>query len=412
MSIRYGAVGVWVVALSLLCGLSMDGLCGDAGNDPIVESAVVSSQSYVGHENEIDSDHLVRTYPALMGTRLDDCQTCHTAGTVHEKRGNRIEAVELNPCSYCHLIPYPEDQYVQGVPSSYHETLNPFGAAYMNAGRSEAAILAIRDADSDGDGYSNDRELTGGFYPGDSTSLPGQPVAPYVTYEFSDLVALRAHDQFLLMNSHKQKFDNYTRYVGVRVKDILADAGAAVEVGGSITFIAPDGFAKDFDYDAIYSAYPAGIYYPNLAPGDFEDPGQGFVTYPPADRIPDGVAEGAAIPGEQWLMVAYERDGAGLDKSYLDPASGTLEGEGPYRNIVPQSRPGSPDRGSRHSPSGYEDGWDYDDDKDHNAGSCVRGVVAIRVNPLPEGYEEFDWKNGGFSLLEKRQLLIYGAGIE
>ena len=38
--------------------------------------------------------------------------------------------------------------------------------------------------------------------------------------------------------------------------------------------------------------------------------------------------------------------------------------------------------------------------------------VAIRVNPLPEGYEEFDWKNGGFSLLEKRQLLIYGAGIE
>ena len=58
-----------------------------------------------------------------------------------------------------------------------------------------------------------------------------------------------------------------------------------------------------------------------------------------------------------------------------------------------------------------EDGYDYDDEKDHNAGLCVRGLVAVRVNPMPEGYEEFDWKNGGYSLLEKSQIIVYGAGI-
>jgi hypothetical protein len=87
-----------------------------------------------------------------------------------------------------------------------------------------------------------------------------------------------------------------------------------------------------------------------------------------------------------------------------------LNGEGPYRVVVPQSRPGAPDRGSSF-PTDHNDGWDYDSGKDHNAGLCVRGVVAIRINPLPAGYEEFDWKNGGWALIEKRQLLVYGAGV-
>lgn len=412
MRTNWSFVGVMLMTVMLLCGASFVAGCSDDDDDNVTGSEVVSSQSYAGHENDADSNYLVRAYPALVGTRLDDCQTCHTAGTVYEEDEGELDAVEMNPCSYCHLIPYPDDAYVQGVPATFEATLNSFGLDYKNAGRTKDAVLAIQDVDSDGDGHSNDAELAGGFYPGDSTSVPGQPVAPYLTYEYAELTALATHDQFLLMNSHKQEYDNYSRYVGVKVKDILADAGAQLDEGGSITFIAPDGYAKDFYYDEIDSAYPAGRYYANLDPGSFQDPDQGFVTYPPADQIPDGVVDGGEIPGEQWLMVAYARDGADLDKSYLDPTSGRLEGEGPYRNIVPQSTPGSPDRGSRYSPSGYNDGWDYDDSKDHNAGLCVRGIVAIRVNPLPEGYEEFDWKNGGFSLLEKKQLLIYGAGIE
>jgi len=38
--------------------------------------------------------------------------------------------------------------------------------------------------------------------------------------------------------------------------------------------------------------------------------------------------------------------------------------------------------------------------------------VAIRVSPLPEGYEEFDARNGGWAYVDAGQLVVYGAGIE
>lgn len=413
MSPRVLRSSSWLYALigvvSLLAGAIVGGCSGD---DNPTGSTIVSSQAYRGHENDADSNNLVQVYPALVGTRVDDCQTCHTGATVQQERSGEVRPVDMNPCAYCHLIPYPDDSVVEGAPNGYEATLNPFGLAYKNAGRNKDALRDIRGEDSDADGSSNDAELQAGRYPGDATSMPGQQVAPYITYEFEDLTVMTKHDQFLLLNSHKQEFDTYARYVGVKVVDILAAAGVTLSEDASITFIAPDGYAKDFYYEEIYSAYPDGLYYSGLDPASFENGAQGFVEYPPAGQLPAGLVDGEAIPGQQWLMVAYQRDGGDLDASYLDPTSGRLEGEGPYRNIVPQTTPGSPDRGSSYSPSGFEDGWDYDDSKDHNAGLCVRGIVAIRVNPLPEGYEEFDWKNGGFSLLEKRQLIVYGAGIE
>ena len=42
----------------------------------------------------------------------------------------------------------------------------------------------------------------------------------------------------------------------------------------------------------------------------------------------------------------------------------------------------------------------------------VRGVVAIRVNPMPEGYEEFDHMNGGWAYVDAKELIVYGKGIE
>ena len=111
------------------------------------------------------------------------------------------------------------------------------------------------------------------------------------------------------------------------------------------------------------------------------------------------------------MLLAYERDGLPLESCNLDPTSGKLNGEGPYRLIVPQLTPGVPDRGSQYSPTTCDDGYDYDDSKDHNAGAMVRGTVAIRVNPLPEGYEDFDYYNGGWAYIAGHNLLIYGAGV-
>ena len=43
-----------------------------------------------------------------------------------------------------------------------------------------------------------------------------------------------------------------------------------------------------------------------------------------------------------------------------------LDGEGPYRLVIPQKIAGGPDRPSTATPVG--DGWDYDSNKDHNWG--------------------------------------------
>jgi hypothetical protein len=35
----------------------------------------------------------------------------------------------------------------------------------------------------------------------------------------------------------------------------------------------------------------------------------------------------------------------------------------------------------------------------------------IRINPMPAGFEEYDWKNG-WPLISGRQLVIFGKGIQ
>ncbi len=391
--------------LLLLVMMMLFASCKDDSVKPEIE---VSSLSYRGHENDADSRRLVYAYPAIAGTRIDDCQTCHRDGEVTNDQG---KTSELNPCSYCHLIPYPDASITSGAPVSYENTLNPFGLDYKKAGRDGTALKNIGKLDSDGDSYTNRAELEDLRYTGDPESKPGQLTVPIRTFTWNEMINLPSHSQFLLMNSHKQEFDNYAAYEGVKIKDLLEALGADLSGATSVTMIAPDGYAKDISLDDINNPFPPGLYFANLDPGSFSDPGQGFVTYPPEDQMPGGLVDGGEIPGEHWLIVAYQRNGRELDQGYLDPALGKLNGEGPYRLVVPQSNPGAPDRGSRYSPSGYDDGYDYDEDKDYNAGLCVRALVAIRINPMPQGYEEFDWKNGGWALVEQKKLIVYGAGV-
>jgi hypothetical protein len=79
--------------------------------------------------------------------------------------------------------------------------------------------------------------------------------------------------------------------------------------------------------------------------------------------------------------------------------------------VVPQTDPGKPDRGSKYSPSECGDGLDFDEAADHNAGAMVRSVIAIRIDPMPAGVEEFDYMNGGWAYVEAGQMIIYGHGI-
>jgi hypothetical protein len=30
---------------------------------------------------------------------------------------------------------------------------------------------------------------------------------------------------------------------------------------------------------------------------------------------------------------------------------------------------------------------------------------------MPEGYEEYDWKFGGWSLITEKKIIIYGTGV-
>ncbi|MBW1810216.1 MAG: hypothetical protein JRJ87_18610, partial [Deltaproteobacteria bacterium] len=374
------------------------------------QSDQVSSRAYKGHESDLDANNFVSVYPDSLGTRLDDCQTCHKGDTFTYPRDEDIRSVYKNSCDYCHLIEHPADNFIEPQPKNYTDTLNPYGAAYLAAGRTKQALKDIAEDDSDSDEYGNQVEITDLKYPGDPDSRPGQEVAPLINMTMADLKALGAHTQFLLANSHKQEYDNYSVYTGVKIKDLLAGAGVDSQDANieGITIIAPDGYMKDFSMDDVNNAFAKSLYYANL---DNAGLGTecGFVTYP--DNLPGGLSDGGEIPDEQWLQLAYQRDELPMQPCSLDITSGKIEGEGPFRIIVPQSIPGSPDRGSTYSPTECNDGWDYDDSKDHNAGAMVRGVTAIRINPLPAGYEDFDHKNGGWAFIDDKSIIIYGYGI-
>ena len=127
-----------------------------------------------------------------------------------------------------------------------------------------------------------------------------------------------------------------------------------------------------------------------------------YATAGTAHFLGDHGIEAEVIP---WPLDGRKPDALDLIES------GKIDGEGPYRIIVPQSTPGSPDRGSRYSPTECADGWDFDDTKDHNAGAMVRGVIAIRVNPLPAGVEDFDYHNGGWAYVDSLSVIVYGFGV-
>ncbi len=365
-----------------------------------------SSRAYVGHESDADMAGLIRQYPGAAGTRLDDCQTCHRGGV----EGTDTER-EYSPCSYCHLIVFPNARYKTGVPEDYEATLNGYGLAYKKAGRTFEAFAAVAGLDSDADGHRNGAEIADLRNPGDPASRPGLPLAQTISFGWDEIRKLPVHSQFMLMNKTTQRLDEYVTYKGVRIIDLLAAAKVHLTGITGITVFAPDGYSTDYSLENINTPFPQGFYYDG--PLAFDDPDRTLLERPAA--VPPGVKNGKRIPGTPWLLLAYEREGALLDPSSYEQSTGRLVGEGPYRLVKPQrelkgdpAKPGRPDRSVNAKKFG--DGWDFSSRIDHNAGAGARGACVIRINPMPEGYEEYDWKNG-WPLIGEKKVVIYGYGV-
>ena len=216
----------------------------------------VKSRAYVGHENDQDVRNFVRAYPKAAGTRLDDCVLCHRAGVT-----DTDTAREFSACGYCHLIPFPNPRYATGLPGDYRGTLNAYGLAYVDAGRTAEALKAIAAADSDGDGASNAAEIAGLRHPGDPASRPGQTIAPSVTLTWDQITALPSTTQFMLMNAPRDQFDDYVLYRGVGVRELFEAAKVDLSGAAGITVFAPDGYAFDYALDELHRSFPKGVFY-------------------------------------------------------------------------------------------------------------------------------------------------------
>lgn len=392
MSISARSIGIMILTAAV-AGSAVWLLGAGGGQD------TVRSRAYVGHEKDADMQGFITRYPAAAGTRLDDCQTCHRGGV----KGTDTER-EYSPCSYCHLLVYPNQRYRTGVPRTAADTLNAYGAAYEKAGRNPDALAAIAGQDSDGDGSPNGAEIADLRLPGDAASRPGLPQAGTIVLGWDEIHKLPRHSEFLLMNTTKEPTDDYVAFTGVRIIDLLSAAKVFLTGVTGITVFAPDGYSVDYSLEDIREPFPRGRFY--AGPRSLEGAGAAFVKYPP--ELPDGIRDGRKIPGQPWLMLAFERNGRPLDPSTYEKGTGRLAGEGPYRLIRPQRQPSRPDRSQKDK--AYGDGWDFGPMMDHNAGACVRGACVIRVNPMPAGTEEYDWKNG-WPLIGDRTVVIYGDGI-
>jgi hypothetical protein len=406
--------GRWMSLMSLtflfvvaLLGALITSSCSDDDNGG--PGDLKSSRSYQGHATDADINNFVRAYQNTVATRLDDCQTCHCGGIVMD---DDQEDVQANPCDYCHYIIHPPEGWT-GLPEGFDETLNPYGAAYDVAGRDYDAVISIANLDSDGDGYSNKDEIEDLRYPGHVGSYPGLEICRVITATLDEIKAMPVHTQFGLANAHKQQFDFYATYTGVKITDLLDAKGIDLTGATSIDILAPDGYARTFTISQIRDQFPKHRFFSGFGVDELGTD-CAFVEYPQETH---GYAYGDSITDEQWHILAYEREGVALAESYLEPASGRIVGEGPFRNVIPPAAQddelNQPDRGKDWNTSGCTmPEWDYVFDKEHNAGSMVKATVIIRINPMPEGCEEFDIINGGWAMVDDGTILIYGHGVQ
>ncbi|MBF0378946.1 MAG: hypothetical protein HQK72_15920 [Desulfamplus sp.] len=363
------------------------------------------------HEGEHDSGNFTAIYQDKAGTKLDHCGLCHTGGSYTNSTG---KSVTMGSCQWCH---YTTDYGKQN--DKIDQTMNAYGKAYKDNGRNQSAITRIDPLDSDEDGSTNRDEILANSFPGSDKDTPSLKMANYKVYSKSELEALPQHTQFLLMNTSRSG-DFYAEYSGVPLKELLDDAGI-LESATGITVFAPDGWSQ---YHPLYYDEKAEMYhvYGNMPEQDYQ--------YPPATYSYALQADTTLSPGTGWCdytapscsgrshgdlisvqnglkaILAMKRDGVSLDSGILTDDN-KLDGEGPYRIIVPQKVVSPPDQSSKSDNQNVE--WPYNYDWDHNAGAATRSVTIIRVDPLPEGTTDIDILEAGWNYIDNSQIIIYGA---
>jgi hypothetical protein len=374
----------------------------------ILVNAVTAFAAY-HHEGEQDANKFLTAHPDKAGTKLDHCALCHGGGQ-YENKG---KLVTLGSCQWCHY------SYGYDGSGNIEDTMNAYGMAYKNAGRSVAAVTAIDGVDSDDDGYTNLQEIDAETYPGNSNDHPGLTKAPYRIYTKKQLESMTQHTQFLLMNTSRSG-DFYAEYTGVPMKDLLDDAGILPSATGIIVF-APDGWAQthplyydeDIEMYHVYGnlpgktwQYPSAAYYYNDQADIAKNTIDGWCDYSAPSCV--GRAHGDPIHNNGGLkaILAYKREGAYLDAGFLTDEN-KLDGEGPFRVVPPQKYVNAPDQSSKASNQNVK--WPYNEDWDHNAGASTRTVTIIKVEPLPEGTTDIDVLEAGWSYVDQEKIIIYGA---
>jgi len=353
------------------------------------------------HMGEADAPKFQKAYPDLVESKLDSCTLCHKGGQYIDDVGNTRT---LGTCQWCHY------KYGYDGSGDIKQTINPYGNDYANAGRSAGAFTAIENKDSDGDTYTNKQELDALTFPGDPDDNPGKIPAPRITYSLDEIKNnLPHHKQFLLMNTNRAG-DWYAEYEGVPLYDLLLDAGMDEATTTGVAVFSPDGFSYVYDLNpggesySVKGVYPQASYYYNP---EADKANGGWCNYSAPSCRGRQHGDIITVADGLQLILAYFRDGAELVPGYLDEQNRlSIDSEGPFRTVVPQMIPGPPDQLS--TAANQDVFWPYDKDADHNAGFSERAVVAIRIEPLPEGMSDFNWYEGGWSYVDNKQVVVYG----
>jgi hypothetical protein len=385
-------VRVWMIAVAVLLGMS------------------TGAFGAYHHMDEKDAPKFQQIYPDKAGTKLDDCALCHAGNTYTTKSGT---VVTESVCQFCHKT------YGYDGTGDITKTLNPYGAAYNAAGRSVAAFAAIENVDSDNDTYSNKTEIDAVRYPGDKLDTPAKIPAPHIILSLEELESvLTPHEQFMLMNTSRggeTGFDFYATYTGFIMQELLEAAGWKAASTG-VTVTAPDGYSYTYARTSTGSNYPIEGTYPQAQyfyDATADSASGGWVDYSAPGCTGRTNGQIISVTNGLRLLLAYKANGTYLDIAYQDDQN-KLVGEGPFRAVPPQWRPGYPDRQATSATPAAEP-WPYDKTEqytDHNAGFSARGVAAIRVDPLPDGTTEYDWRNSqtdaGWGFLNDKKIVVYG----